>query len=835
MWKTSRFYIAILLIFFFGHFGLGQEKPTISLTVVLNEIEDTHNVLFNYESELFDKNIQILFNKDLNLDDLLEDLSRQTQLIFSRIGNRIIAVYKPYSVCGYVRNLDTGDILSGATIVGKNFQTITDDKGYFKIDVASPNSVVTIRHIGFKPVKIHVIDLGLEGCKTLWMEEQLDQLSPIILTSYIVRGINKLNSGETQINFSKFSLLPGMIDTDVLHSLQALPGVQSTDDTVANINVRGGAHDQNLIMWDGVKMYQSGHFFGLISSFHPQITQTVSFVKNGTDASFSGGVSGIIHLNSSEKFSKRLQGNLGMSLLSTDAFVEVPVGEKAEFQLALRKSSNHFKGATTYRKYFDRITQQTEVALNESNVDNLNKNFGFSDIALRGLYAPSKKDFFRWNLLWINNNLTFDERTLIENERSSRTSRLSQKSLAGGLYYKRTWNTKWTTDFSVYETDYFLTGENANVIDQQRFLQENKVSETGIKSISTYKPNSKWVIVSGYQFKETGITNLNDIDSPRFRRLNTEVIRTHGLFGQLQFTSYEMRSSIVAGFRGNYIDPLNVVFFEPRLRIFHSINQNLKVTLMGEMKHQYTSQIINFQNDFLGIEKRRWQLSNNQDIPLMKSKQVSLDMTYEFMGWLVDMSGYFKKIDGITAQSQEFTTKFEFEKSIGKYQVKGIDVLVRKRFANMSSWIGYSAMDNNYMFPSLEANAFPSNFNISHHVNWGATYSKGGLKISVGTKWHTGRPTSVPVTGEEVLGQQVNFGPANSNRTNDYLRIDASLVYRKKITNDFDVEIGTSIWNMSGYQNEINRFYRISNTGDVQRFERFSLGTTQNFVIRLFF
>ena len=82
----------------------------------------------------------------------------------------------------------------------------------------------------------------------------------------------------------------------------------------------------------------------------------------------------------------------------------------------------------------------------------------------------------------------------------------------------------------------------------------------------------------------------------------------------------------------------------------------------AEFKHQNTSQIINFQNDFLGIEKRRWQLTDNDSIPILQSKQVSLGITYKNSGWLLDAIGYFKKVDGITTQSQSFTTKYEFTK-----------------------------------------------------------------------------------------------------------------------------------------------------------------------------
>jgi hypothetical protein len=43
-----------------------------------------------------------------------------------------------------------------------------------------------------------------------------------------------------------------LIEPDILQSVQALPGVESTN-SIANINVRGGTNDQNLVLWDNIK------------------------------------------------------------------------------------------------------------------------------------------------------------------------------------------------------------------------------------------------------------------------------------------------------------------------------------------------------------------------------------------------------------------------------------------------------------------------------------------------------------------------------------------------------------------------------------------------------
>jgi hypothetical protein len=63
------------------------------------------------------------------------------------------------------------------------------------------------------------------------------------------------------------------------YSPYKLYGVESTNESIANINVRGGTNDQNLMLWDNIKMYHSGHFFGLISAYNPNVTNKITVSK----------------------------------------------------------------------------------------------------------------------------------------------------------------------------------------------------------------------------------------------------------------------------------------------------------------------------------------------------------------------------------------------------------------------------------------------------------------------------------------------------------------------------------------------------------------------------
>ncbi len=107
-------------------------------------------------------------------------------------------------------------------------------------------------------------------------------LEEVLISDYITQGISKKQNGAIEVAPKKLGILPGLIEPDVLLSLQLLPGIQSSSETASGLQIRGSSPDQNLVLFDGIKMYQSGHFFGLISSFNPYVTKKISLYRNGT-------------------------------------------------------------------------------------------------------------------------------------------------------------------------------------------------------------------------------------------------------------------------------------------------------------------------------------------------------------------------------------------------------------------------------------------------------------------------------------------------------------------------------------------------------------------------
>ncbi|WP_246041062.1 TonB-dependent receptor plug domain-containing protein [Flavivirga rizhaonensis] len=678
---------------------------------------------------------------------------------------------------------------------------------------------------------------------------RVQKLKEIVVTNYLTNGITKLNDGSITIKPESFGILPGLIEPDVLQTIQALPGVLSADEKVSNINVRGGTHDQNLLLWDGIKMYQSGHFFGLISAFNPHTTKRVNMYKNGTSAKYGDGISSIIDIELPNDIDNEFKGGIGFNLINVDAYAKIPLSKKTELQLSTRRSVTDLVITPTYDQYLKRVFEDSDFSKSSNNSISQNETFYFYDINAKFLYDISKKDKIRFHFLNVNNKLNYDEQSTINDRDEALNSKLSQQNSAIGLTYTRDWTNRLSTTYQVYVSNYDLDATNYDIFNNQRLIQENEVYDGSSRFDINYKYNRYLKINGGYQFSEVGISNLEDVNNPAFRSFIKNVIRSHAIYAETSLLSNNAKTKLKIGGRLNYINKFKLFLAEPRLRFNQRFLNNFKFEVLGEFKHQTTSQIIDLQNDFLGIENRRWVLSNNNEenivinnktiypVPVIKSKQLSAGVHYNKNKLLISAEAYIKKVDGITSRSQGFQNQYQFINSIGSYEIQGVDFLLNKQFGDiLSCWFSYSYSDNNYIFPSLnDGKKFPNNVDIKHTFSFAGAYTQNGLKLAIGLNWHSGKPITLPDSNHDSNERVIVYTEPNSDNLDDYLRTDCSATYNFNISDATRATIGASVWNLLNKKNIINTYYTLNDNNEINTVENESLGITPNVSLRIHF
>ncbi len=651
-----------------------------------------------------------------------------------------------------------------------------------------------------------------------------EELNEVVVNNYLTTGIYKNNTGSISIQPQKMGILPGLTDTDVLHSIQSLPGIISVDESVSNINIRGGTHDQNLILYEGIRMYQSGHFFGLISAFNPNLTKNVTVIKNGANAKYGENISGVVDLKLEDIVTNQTHYGGGINLIAIDGFASLPFNKKTSIQIAARRSVTDWVNTPTYDNYFKRIFQDSDLTNTNDAAVSKDEDFYFYDASLKFLYDITEKDQIRINFLTVFNDLNYQEEATINSQDEVIFSSLTQKNLATGITYHKLWNDNYNSTLQAYFTNYDLDASNYDFVNNQQLIQENKVTEAGIKLDNNLILSNNFKLNFGAQALEVGISNLQDVNNPPFESYIKYVLRTLVGYAETTYQSNDKNTLLTVGFRNNYFTKFKQNSLEPRLHFNQQFLNYFNFEFSGELKTQTSTQVIDLQKDFLGIEKRRWILANNDDIPILKSKQVSAGISFEQNKLLISAEAFIKKVDGITAKSQGFQNQFQFINDIGSYTIHGIDFLINKRYQNFSTWLSYTFSENTYTFNNLHnGNAFANNFDIKHTINFAGTYKWNNLKFALGLNWRSGKPYT---QADYVENNEIVYKSPNGSRLQDYVRLDFSSTYNFSI-GKHQAKVGVSIWNVLNKQNVLNTYF--TNDGkNISQIENYSLGLTPN-------
>jgi len=820
-----------------------NSSDKVALSSLLIKLEKTYDIKFSYS----DNDVKNIFvnepKKGISIDELLYFLNEKTFLQFKTLDNRYVTVSflnKSIAVCGTVLNSKTLEplLLTSVKVNGYTLGTTTNNEGLFYLKNVPVNATLSISFISFKTKFIAVKELFSLDCKQLFLEEESEELSEITMPQFLTAGLQKNVDGSVVLNTEKFGILPGLIEPDILKTIKILPGVESVNESVSNINVRGGTNDQNLILWDGIKMYHAGHFFGLISAYNPYLTKKVTVTKNGTSSAYSDGVSSTINMETSNRITNKFSGGAGFNLLSADAFVQVPIKENLELHISARRSFTDLINTPTYNNYFSRSFQDNSISSNT--VNNTESNFYFYDYSFKVLYNVNYNHAIRTNFIHIKNNLEYQEKYTYNNTTIEENSVLKQENLGAKINWDANWNSKFSTNLSLFFSDYIINSSDYNKDTDQFQTQLNNVLETAITLNSKYEFSDVFNFSNGLVFNEIGIRNTTTVNAPTFSKTIKDVLLKSAFYSEVEY--HKNNTYARFGVRVNYFDKFTKFLVEPRINIRHKLNSEFSLKLEGEFKNQTTAQKIDFEDNFLGIEKRRWILSDDKKTPIVKSKQASFGVEYSKDKLYIDITGFYKKIDGITAANQGFYNNIQNFNSIGNYETKGVEFLANKQTEKISTWVSYTFSKNDYTFDVFTPQTFSNTLDITHSLSAAFNYSfTKKLKVSFGGVLRSGKPYTKPVEGNETVqnGNKkiVNYDNPNKEKLDNFFRMDLSGSYDFNFSEAVKSTIRLGFTNITDNKNTIDSYYVVdtNSSNNVRRVDNYSLPFTPNLSFRVRF
>ena len=836
-----------------------QEKQSLSfdniqLQIVLMEVEKVFEVKFSFETEIVE-NKYFSFSQTASLEDVLKAIEEQVGIVSQRVNERYYTLQKTTSsiICGYIKKGNSTKIIENVSIVNikKRIGTTTNDQGYFELEL-NQNEIIEINYLGYKTIVFPKTFFEGKKCPTIYLEEDTFNIDEVIINEYLTSGISKKNGGSIILKPNKLGILPGLIEPDILKSLQLIPGIKSPNETASELYIRGGTPDQNLILFDGIKMYYSGHFFGMISAFNPYIVKEINFYKGGAKARFGNRISGVIDISTKDQFSDKAEGGFGFNLTHVDAYLKTKVTDKLGLVISARRSITDVVNTTTFDNFSKKVFQNTKISngnrvFEEDVVEEVKDLFYFNDYYAKLIYKPTDKDEISFSNISVKNKLEYEFLIDEFNEKSNDKLNIDNQGLKflWNHEYKKNFSHHFNAYYSKFNLDYLGKNLYLDAV-QNRTIKKNTVKDLQVSFQTNWKLSDFKALNFGYQYSNNMVGYTFGYENVFFQNDNfndtvSETNNTHTLYTEYEYNDKE-RWYLNLGLRANHYSLLDQIHFEPRIQVERKINSQFRLNFSAEQNRQSLSKIIEFNTQNFGLENQIWVLANSEDKSILKSHQFSSGATYKKNGWNIDLEGYFKKISGLTSLTNGFTNSAN-NYSEGESKIVGLELLIKKKINNYRTFLGYSLTQNRSKFETINnGNSFRGNQDIRNSLSWSHSYKLKDFDFSLGWSIRTGIPFTNAdglVTNDQVTS--INYGKVNAKRLPNYHRLDFSTYYKFLFTKNekWKGKVGFSLLNAYNQKNILCRNYNIrfdSNGEEVlQILDKYSLGVTPNFVFRVEF
>ena len=262
-------------------------------------------------------------------------------LFFLFICTLTTSAQEKFTISGYIEDASSGEKLIAANIFdlkSLNGNT-TNIYGFYSLTLPKDSIHLAFSYIGFETQEMRLY-LDKDMSINIKLKDELE-LSEITVTEKRLEKIEETaQMSRVEVPVEQIKKLPALLgEVDVLKTLQLLPGVQSGGEGQSGLYVRGGSPDQNLVLLDGVPIYNVSHVLGIFSVFNADAIKNVTLTKGGFPARFGGRLSSVLEINMKEGNLNEFHGEGSIGLISSKLTLEGPiVKDKVSFLISGRRT-----------------------------------------------------------------------------------------------------------------------------------------------------------------------------------------------------------------------------------------------------------------------------------------------------------------------------------------------------------------------------------------------------------------------------------------------------------------------------------------------------------------
>ncbi len=693
------------------------------------------------------------------------------------------------TLSGFVTDGTSGESLPFSNVVlrggGSPLGALGNVDGYYAVQHIPPGEyTIVVSYIGYHSL---VDTVRFSGDELRELNVQLIP-EPILSREIVVEADpyeaeRNVQTGFVTLETAQLQELPAVGETDLLRSLQLLPGIQAASDISSGLYIRGGGPDQTLILLDQIPLYNPTHAFGFFSTFNPDAIKDMSLHKGAYPAQYGGRLGSVLDVRNRDGNRKGFEGTGGISLISARMTLEGPAGN----------GSWMVSGRRTYLEPVLSLIrdEDTDVPF-----------YYFYDIN-----AKFNHDFGDGDRLMFSGYLGRDDLNFDFEDGSFFNVRWGNTAFTG----------RWTHVFSpavfgnlVVSGSRYVSNTDLRVIETP-ILFSNGIWDFTLKGDLDFFASSRHSLNSGFLatwFDFAYKQSFNQVDQ-------LDIREKPFLFSAYAQDLWQPRAetSVRLGARANYFSEGDRLHFEPRFALSHGLTPALKMKLGGGSYRQYlqlvTTEAFSGGDVWVPLDRtvepgRSWQGVTGLEWEPSRRYQLSLE------GYYTDFANLVIFDNNVAVGSEAGTSEDTFV-SGGTGVAAGIEFFLQKRTGSVTGWIGYTLGWTRRRFAELNGGKrFPPKYDRRHDLSFVSNWRVGRWTFGANLLYATGQaftPASAvyrlrqPAEPEARIENYALPADRNSARLLPYHRLDLSIKRGIRLFG-VDAEAYIQVFNVYSRRNE---------------------------------
>jgi outer membrane receptor for ferrienterochelin and colicin len=742
-------------------------------------------------------------------------------------------ISQQYTISGYVEDEQTGEKLSNAYVYeSQTFKgTSANIYGFYSLTLSGGKIALTSSFVGYGQFQKEFI-LKRDTVILIALQPSA-QIGEVVVVDKAVNQVNSTQMGINFVDVKTVKALPVILgEVDILKTIQLLPGVKAGTEGTSGFYVRGGGPDQNLILLDGVPVYNANHLFGFFSVFNSDAIQSISLIKGGFPAHYGGRLSSVLDIRMKEGDMKKIKGEGSIGLIASRLTIEGPIKkDTSSFIISARRTYIDLLSYPIQKKN-DNPDHKTRMGYYFYDI-NAKINYKFSDNnrVYLSLYTGTDKAY-------ANDKQSYTRDYELEPYQKTETDfSLRWGNITTALRWNHVFNPRLfgntTLTYSRYR--FIVSGlDNSEEFtpvpsSQHSFFEYSSgINDVAVNADFDYIPAHQHFVKFGtniiYHTFNPGVATALSKSENDPMEVDTTI--GNSFIYAAEFSAYlEDDYDITPGlklnaglhFSGIHVKEKTYFSLQPRLALRYAILPNWSVKASYTHMKQYIHLLT---NSSIGLPTDLW-LPVTQKVKPQFAVQYAVGSVYNFRNMLdFSVEAYYKTMSNLIeykegasffSESNDWEDKIETD---GKGTCYGAEFLIEKKKGKTTGWLGYTLSWTNRQFANISfGKEFPYRYDRRHDFSLVITHTFSD-RFDMGLTWVYSTGNAVTLPYEEYItnfnfdyntysSKVTSFDKRNNFRMPSYHRLDIGFNFRKQ------KKWGTRVWSIGVYNayNRQNPFY----------------------------